>query len=176
MPKGIIVFGLNGSGKSTLGRELARVLNYKHMDIEDYYFSESEIPYTKERTREDCLNLMLNDIYEYENFVISAVKGNFGDEILSLYELGVFITAPYEIRIERVKQRSIIKFNERVKEGGDMYQLEKNFLEFVKSRTITSIEKWSETINCPIVHVDGLRDIAENVSLIQEYYLEISRN
>ena len=41
---GIIVFGANGSGKSTFGRELARVLNFKHMDIEDYYFEKSEIP------------------------------------------------------------------------------------------------------------------------------------
>jgi len=33
-PQGIIVFGANGSGKTTLGRELARILNFKHMDIE----------------------------------------------------------------------------------------------------------------------------------------------
>lgn len=38
MPKGILIFGANGSGKSTLGRELARVLNYTYMDIEDYHF------------------------------------------------------------------------------------------------------------------------------------------
>ena len=48
-PHGIIVFGANGSGKSTLGRELARVLNFAHLDIEDYYFEQSEIPYTKVR-------------------------------------------------------------------------------------------------------------------------------
>ena len=36
-PHGIIVFGANASGKKTVGRELARVLNYKHIDIIDYY-------------------------------------------------------------------------------------------------------------------------------------------
>lgn len=40
---GIIIFGLNGSGKSTLGNELALQLRYKHMDIEDYFFSLNRI-------------------------------------------------------------------------------------------------------------------------------------
>ena len=48
--QGIIVFGANGSGKTTLGRELALAFNYKHMDIEDYYFEKSDIPYTKARS------------------------------------------------------------------------------------------------------------------------------
>lgn len=37
-PHGIIVFGANGSGKTTLGCELAHLLNFKHMDHEDYHF------------------------------------------------------------------------------------------------------------------------------------------
>ena len=61
-PHGIIVFGANGSGKSTIARELANILNFKHMDIEDYHFENSEIPYTIERSHEDCLKLMLADI------------------------------------------------------------------------------------------------------------------
>ncbi len=50
---GIIIFGLNGSGKSTLGNELALQLRYKHMDIEDYFFFESNIPYTKKRSKDE---------------------------------------------------------------------------------------------------------------------------
>jgi len=33
-PHGIIMLGANGSGKSTLGRELARMLNFIHLDVE----------------------------------------------------------------------------------------------------------------------------------------------
>ena len=91
---GIIVFGANGSGKSTLGRELAYVLNFTHMDIEDYHFEKSEIPYSIERSHEDCLNLMLADIRKYKSFVLSAVTGDFGEEISSMYELAVWISAP----------------------------------------------------------------------------------
>ena len=71
-PRGIIVFGANGSGKTTLGRELARILNFKYMDIEDYCFPKSEIPYSVVRSREDCLKSMLNDIEKYRSFVITT--------------------------------------------------------------------------------------------------------
>lgn len=173
MSKGIIVFGLNGSGKSTLGKELASVLKYKHMDIEDYFFIESDIPYTKQRTTQEYLRLMLEDIKKHDKFVLSAVKGDFGADISSLYKLGVFIDVPYDIRIKRVEQRSIDKFGDRVKVGGDMYESEKEFLEFVKSRNIENVEKWSDTLDCTIIRVDGTNDIRDNVKLIQKYYLEI---
>lgn len=103
MPKGIIVFGANGSGKSTLGRELARVLSFKYMDVEDYHFIKSEIPYTLERTRGDCLNLVLADIENHGSFVLSAFIGDFNEDISSMYNLAVLMSAPLETRIERIK-------------------------------------------------------------------------
>ena len=69
-PQGIIIFGANGSGKTTLGKEVAHILGIKHMDVEDYHFEKSEIPYTVERSREDCLSLMLADIEKHHSFII----------------------------------------------------------------------------------------------------------
>ena len=61
MPEGIIICGGNGSGKTTLGRELAAAIGYKHMDIEDYYFMEADIPYSKSRARDEVIQLMLTE-------------------------------------------------------------------------------------------------------------------
>ncbi len=134
-PHHIIIFGANGSGKSALGQELARVLNCKHMDVEDYHFIKSEIPYTVVRSREECLDLMLEDIEKYHSFVLSAVTGDFGDEISSMYDLAVFLVAPIETRMERIGKREYIKHGDRI-----------------------SIDKWAETLTCPIIHVDGTHD------------------
>ncbi|MDO5327112.1 MAG: hypothetical protein Q4G00_10390 [Clostridia bacterium] len=41
---GIVICGLNGCGKSALARILARELGYLRMDVEDYYFRDSDIP------------------------------------------------------------------------------------------------------------------------------------
>ena len=173
MSRGIIVFGANGSGKSALGRELARALHFKHMDIEDYHFLESEIPYTVARTREDCLRVMLADIEKYCSFVISAVIGDFGEEISSMYTLAVFISAPLEIRIERVKQRVYEQHGERIREGGDMYEQHLKFVDFVASRSLSIIEQWAETLVCPVIHVDGTKSISENTQIVVEKYVRL---
>ena len=108
-PHAIIVFGANGSGKTTLGRRLACILGFKHIDHEDYAFEKSEIPYTVERSREDCLNLILADIEKHRSFVLSAVTGDFGDIIPQYYEFAVYVSAPLELRLEHIKQREYKK-------------------------------------------------------------------
>lgn len=158
IPHGIIIFGANGSGKSTLGRELARVLNFKYMDIEDYHFGKSAIPYTVERSREDCLNLMLADIEKYNSFVLSAVTGDFGEEISSMYDLAVFMVSPIETRMERIRQREYKKHGYRIRKGGDMYEQHLKFVDFARSRHLSNIDKWAQTLNCPIIFVDGTKD------------------
>ncbi len=157
-PHGIVIFGANGSGKTTLGRELAQILGFKHMDHETYAFEKSEIPYTNERSRDEQIKLMLTDIGKSCGFVLSAVTGDFGSEIESLYDLAVHIEAPLELRIERVKQRDIEKFGDRINEGGDMYDGHQKFIEFATSRPLSKIEKWTETLSCPVIRVDGTTD------------------
>lgn len=173
-PHGIIVFGANGSGKTTLGRELARILNYKHMDIEDYYFEKSEIPYTVARSREDFLNLMLSDIGKYRSFVISTVIGDLGDIIPKFYELAVFMSAPFELRLERVKQRSFAQHGEHVCIGGDMYEQEQKFFDFVASRPLEKIEQWAETLACPVIRIDGRVDWRINAANIAQLLREVN--
>jgi len=167
---GIIVFGLNGSGKTTLGRELARVLNYKFLDIEAYHFEKSDIPYSMSRSREECVELMLADIEKNLSFVIASCDGNLGDTIPKFYELAVYISVPYDLRMERIKQRSYLQHGERVLEGGDMYEQDQEFFNFVKERSIAPIEEWAKTLSCPVVNVDGTKDWRTNALEIAKIY------
>ena len=169
-PHGIIVFGANGSGKTTLGHELARILHFKHIDHEDYCFEKSDIPYTVTRPREVYEALMLADIEKYGSFIISACTGDFGEKIENLYELAVYIEAPLELRIERVKQRNIEKFGERVLKGGDMYEQQMGFVDFVAKRSLSRIEQWAETLACPILRIDGTIDWRFNAANIADKF------
>ena len=170
MRKGILVFGANGCGKSTLGRELARILQYKHMDIEDYYFVKSETPYSEARPREECIALMLDDIKKYDSFVLSAVDGNFGEKINAMYNYAVYLSAPLQIRLERVKRRSYEQFGDRVCSGGDLFEQEQKFFDFVATRPLSNIEKWAETLSCPVLRVDATKAIDENAAWIVSQY------
>ena len=169
-PHGIIVFGANASGKKTIGRELARILNYKFIDIIEYHFEKSEIPYTVERPREDCLNLMLADIEKYRSFVIAALTGDFGDTIPQFYELAVYVSAPLELRLERYMKRAFEQHGVRVLKGGDMYEQTQKFYDFIASRSLSRIEKWAETLTCPVISIDGTLDWRINAANIEIQY------
>lgn len=173
MPGGIIIFGANGSGKSTVGREVARVLKFKYMDIEAYHFIESVIPYTAVRPRQECLDLMLADIEKYHSFVMTAVTGDLGEQISSMYEFAVFLSAPLELRIERIKQRTYEQYRERVCAGGDMYEQNLRFIDFVASRSLIKIEQWTETLKCPVIQIDGTNPVHENTEVIVREYLSV---
>jgi deoxyadenosine/deoxycytidine kinase len=167
---GIIVFGANGAGKTTLGRELARILSFRHMDIEDYAFDQSEIPYTCPRPRGDCINLMLADIEKHGPFVISSCTGDFGEKITSMYDLAVYVTAPKELRMKRIEQRGYDQFGERVRQGGDMYEQELGFRAWAASRPLSRIDEWAQTLTCPVMRIDGTADWRVNAAMIAERF------
>lgn len=170
MPNGIVVFGANGCGKTTLGCELARKLNIQHLDVENYYFEKSEIPYSKPRTKDTVIKLMLIDIEKCDSFVLSAVTGDYGDKISSMYKLGIYLSVPIDIRLERVERRSLKQYGKRVLIGGDMYKQEQEFLEFVRTRNLSIIDEWVKTLTFPILHLDGTKEISENTQIIIETY------
>ncbi len=137
---GICVCGLNGSGKTTFAAALANKLGFKHMDVEDYYFLPSEIPYSISRTREEAEVLLLQDMKENLFFVFSAVDGDMNIDVGLEYDLVIYLYAPLDVRMARVKKREFDKFGGRVLPGGDMYEQEQKFFEFVSKRDVGTVE------------------------------------
>ncbi|MDR0948105.1 MAG: hypothetical protein LBM69_01150 [Lachnospiraceae bacterium] len=166
IPQSIRLFGLNGSGKSTVGAALAERLGYKHMDIEDYVFEPSDVTYANPRSHEECIRLMLADVEKYPKFVFSAVGGNFGEEITSRFALAVWLDVPHNVRMERIRQRTFNKFGDRILEGGDLYEQEQKFFDFVANRSLSSVEQFANTLTCPVMKVDGTKAVHEIVDEI----------
>ena len=175
MTGGIVIFGANGAGKTTLGRALAGLLHFKHMDIEDYAFRESEIPYTNPRLREEAIGLMLADMAQHPSFVLTAVTGDFGEEITKRYRLAVRLAAPKELRMRRIEQREQERFGGRVREGGDMYEQELRFRAWAAARDLSKIDAWAQSLACPVIRLDGTQDIAENAARIAERFWSLGR-
>lgn len=168
MRTGIIICGGNGSGKSTLGKELAESLNYKFMDVEDYYFSknDSDYKYDYSLSKNEVVELLLKDMKENEKFIMASVTGNYGNEVISQFTFAVIINVPEKIRLERVKKRSLEKFGVRILQGGDLYEKENRFFDIVASKSNDFVEAWVNTLNCPVIKIDGTKPIPYNVKLI----------
>ena len=168
MGTGILVCGLNGVGKSTLGKALAEKMKFYFIDDEDLYFSKTDSLYTyaSPRTCKEAEKLLLSEIAAHENFIFAAVKGDYGKAVLTFIHYAVLIDVPKDIRIQRVKDRSYQKFGSRMLPGGDLYEQEEHFFNFVTSRAENTVEEWIQSLSCPIIRVDGTRPIAENINFI----------
>ena len=170
MGKGIVVCGLNGCGKSTLGKVLARQMGLHFIDVEDLYFTQESVdaPYKNPRSRAEVEDLLLHEMAEHEGFIFTTVKGDYGEGVQKYYQCIVVIEVPKKIRMLRVRNRSLQKFGSRMLEGGDQYEAEEQFFKLVESRTEAYYEDWLQTLNCPIIRVDGTNPIEDNVYFIMQ--------
>ena len=168
MGVGIQICGLNGCGKSTLGRALAEKIGFHFIDNENLYFARSQAndPYTNPRSQEEVERLLMNEVLEHPNFIFASVRGNYGKEIIPMYNYVVVIEVPKEIRSQRVRNRSFQKFGRRMLMGGDLHQQEEAFFRIAESRHDDYVENWLQLVNCPIIRVDGTKKIEENLDYI----------
>lgn len=168
MSNRIIVCGGNGAGKSTLGKRLAAELGWTFKDIEEYYFPVSDMSYnyTHARTKEQVSELLLADMMEHENFILASVKGEFGSEVSKLFTCAILIEVPKKLRMKRVRDRSNQKFGDRMLPGGDLYEKEEQFFAMVEKRAEDYTTRWLETVDVPIIQVDGTCTIEDNIKKI----------
>lgn len=165
MKQGVILCGCNGSGKTTLGRMLAQELGWTFIDIEECFFPNAnpDDPYNQPNTRQEAARLLLNRARCCENFVLAAVKGNYGEEITSLYTLAVWLRADPKTRTGRIQERSLRQFGERALPGGDLYEREQAFLTFAAGRDEQEVAEWLDSLSCPVIQLDGGKPLKENL-------------
>ena len=166
MGMGIQICGLNGCGKSTLGKALAERIGFHFIDNEHLYFSRpnADDPYANPKSRTEVERLLREEVSRYPDFVFSAVKGDYGNDLT--YNYVVVIEVPKEIRLQRVRNRSFQKFGNRILMGGDLHEQEEAFFRMVDSRQDAFVENWLQKVSCPIIRVDGTKPIEENVEYI----------
>ena len=168
---GLIICGMNGSGKSTLGHALAESLGWRFIDNEDLYFPKDDPDYlfARQRTQEDVERLLLEEVQRDDRFVFAAVKGNYGDAVLPYYRAAVMVEVPRELRLQRVQQRSLDKFGDRARPGGDLYEREKWFFDHISARPEDYAVRWLDTVDIPVLRVDGTRPVGENIAVIRRW-------
>ena len=165
---GILICGLNGTGKSTVGRMLADRMGYEFIDNEDLFFPKADPLYmfSNPRSEEEVIRLLEERIRENNRFIFAAVRGNYGDKLIASLDYIVLIELPKQIRSQRVRDRSYQKFGDRILPGGDLYDKESKWFSLTDSRPDDYVTGWLETVDCPVIRIDGTLPVEENVDYL----------
>ena len=182
MPSGIILFGGMGVGDTTLGKEVAKILDYPHIDIDEYIWRwDTPLPYTLRWSKEEKIERLMTAISGHPHFVMSGSMWSFRKSFEAFFDLAVFMTAPAEVRAERIKERSIRRWEDRVLPGGDMYERDSAYRDYlacarrydtgtVDEFSMAQHEKWAGELICPVLRVDGTKTIDENAKAVVDFY------
>ena len=171
------IFGGAGSGTSTLGRYICSRTGWFFMDTDDYYWLPEDPPFTYKREIPDRIELMLRDISEHDDVVISGALSGWGDVFIPYFTLAVRVETDAAVRLERLRKREREHFGSRLDPGGDMYQNHIEFMEWAAQydeggldiRSKARHDEWQKLLQCPLVQVDGAQPPEYNYEKIKEY-------
>jgi adenylate kinase family enzyme len=164
--KKIHITGASGSGVTTLGKALAQEFGSMHLDIDDYFWFPTDPPYTTKRPRELRLAL-LNEAFARASDVGWVLSGSileWGDSLIPLFDLAIFISTPTELRLQRLRARETARFGaETIAPGGSRYELYEAFIKWAagyedmhhEGRNRTRHEALLAQMPCPILRLDG---------------------
>lgn len=165
----IHLMGASGAGVTTLGRALAGRLALPHHDSDDYFWLPTAPPYQTTRPAADRLRLMREMFPPRLDWVLSGSVTGWGEELVSFFDLVVFVTTPREIRLKRLRAREAAHFGAgAVAPGGWRHAETEDFIEWAshyeagdrEGRSLAKDEAWLSALSCPVVRVDGSRPLA----------------
>lgn len=165
--------GASGAGVTTLGRALAETLEIPHHDTDDYYWRPTTPPYREKRAVADRLRLMREVFLDRADWVLSGSLDSWGASIVSFFDLVMFLYAPTEVRLRRLREREARHFGaDAVAPGGWHHEETQEFVAWAacyddgtrEGRNRARHEAWLATLPCPVVRLDGTRPRDELVN------------
>ena len=170
----IHIFGASGSGTSTLARAICAKTGFRFLDSDDYLWLPTDPQYTTKRPAKERLALLNGDLDRADNAVLSGSLVGWGDPLMDRFTLAVRLVVPHDVRMARLDRREQERYGDRIRPGGDMYQIHRDFLQWaagydegpatMRSRAMHDL--WQQKLTCPLLTLDGTRPVEELVEAV----------
>ena len=170
----IHITGASGAGTTTLAKAICARYGHTHLDSDDFFWEDTDPPYTRKRAMEDRQTLLSQALGSAERWVLSGSLTGWGDLFIPLFELVVYVHTPTDIRLQRLHERELRQFGARILPDGDMFEEHKKFLEWASQyddgptdmRSAAHHREWLTQIPCPILRLDGTAPAEENLERV----------
>lgn len=133
MKKHIHIFGASGSGTTTISQKVCGHTGYSHFDSDSYFWPPPPDPFTVTRGRGDYAALMDRDLNSSPHWVLSGSVTGWYDELVSVFDLIVFVYVPTDIRMERLRRREAERYGDAILPGNSRHQASAEFIEWASA-------------------------------------------
>ncbi len=174
-PFAIHITGASGSGVTTLGRALAEATGAVQLDTDDFYWAPGEPKFSQKRAPEERVRLLREAMAAAGNrgWILSGSVGAWAAELVPLFGLVVFMSAPTEVRIARLTMREEAQFGASViAPGGSRHEDFTKFIDWAahyergtrEGRNRKVHEEFLARVTCPVLRLDGTQPAQDLVA------------
>lgn len=160
----VYITGASCAGVTTLGRTLACLLGIKYLDIDDFFWLPTDLPYTIIRPPEERINLIAQELTG-ARWILSGSLDHWGEVLLTEADMIVFVVTPTPVRMERLAAREKARYGDRILPGGDMYETHLSFRQWASQYDVNGFsgrnrarhEAWLLQQTIPVIRLDGTK-------------------
>ena len=167
-PPRIHVTGASGSGVSTLGAALAGRLGCAQLDTDGFYWRPTDPPYRESRSIAERLALIEAAMdAAAAGWVLSGSLDGWGDPLIPRFGRVVFLTAPAELRLQRLAERERRRNGAAIEPGGPLHAHHLDFMAYaagydtavftgtLAGRHLARHQAWLARLPCQVLRLDG---------------------
>lgn len=168
----IHIFGATCVGTTTLGNHLSKILQIPYYDSDDFFWEESEKPYTVRRDPNQRNSLLEKELANQNSWLLGGSIINW--KLPLSFDLAVFLWIPQDIRIERLKKREQERFGEVIYINEERNKQFQEFIQWAsgydnntaRGRTLAAQEAWLKTLDCPVLEIRGDTTVEERIQQV----------
>ena len=159
----IHVFGASGTGTSALCAALATRTGATHLDTDSYFWEETNPPFQRKRENKRRIEMLDTDLDKFKSWVLTGSLCGWGDSVIPLFNLVIFLYLDSVTRMERIREREAQRFGKRIEPGGDMYRQHRSFMRWASGydnarppmRSLEYHALWMQQLTCPVPTLDS---------------------
>jgi adenylate kinase family enzyme len=170
----IHITGASGSGTTTLGAAVAHEISAKHFDADDFAWLPTNPPFTLRREPSERLAMFMASIEGVERWVLSGSLLRWGDELMPLFDLVVFLQTPPEVRIARLMVGERQRYGANIEPGGSQFESNQTFMAGARGyesgehpvQNLANARGWLARLTCPVIEIEGDARLHESLAAV----------
>lgn len=176
----ILIYGASGVGKTSLARTLARNLNCFHLDLDEYYWKKTDIPFQDKVPVEIRNRNVIYDFARKDRVVLSGSPMGWDDFWFSAFDIAFLLIIPHKVRMERLRKREVERYGSTLISNPNIMEQSNAFLQwaagyddpFFEDTNCELHKAWANSMQCDVIEIEGELSMEKLEEIVITYLKE----